>query len=132
ADLVAHGAGGEEQGRFAPQQLGHAVLKAVDGRVEPALLVAHLRLGHRPPHALAGARLRVAPEVDLAGRQESSRRSSAIRSTARAASSPVWRLPPPARAIACSISSTVRTPKEHGTPVSRPTRAIPRAASEHT
>ena len=60
------------------------------------------------------------------------RRSAAMRSTARAASSPWWRLPPPLRASACSMFSTVSTPNAHGTPVSSATRAIPLAASEQT
>ena len=64
ADLVAHRPRRQEQGGLVPQQLGDPVLEAVDGRVEAALLVADLGRGHRPAHALARARLGVAPQVD--------------------------------------------------------------------
>ena len=132
ADPVAHRAAREEQARLVPEQLGHPILEAVDGRVLPLLLVTHLRAGDGLAHAVGGACLRVAVEVDQRHRQPSSRRSAAIRSTARAASSPWWRLPPPTRASACSIVLTVSTPNAHGTPVSSDTRAIPLAASWQT
>ena len=66
-----------------------------------------------------------------AGHGLSERLSSAIRSTAWAASSPWWRFSP-TRASAWSMLSTVRTPKAQGTPVSSETSAIPRAASAQT
>ncbi len=52
--------------------------------------------------------------------------------TASAAWRPESRLPPPARAMAWSMVSTVSTPKPIGTPVVRPTSMIPRAASPQT
>ena len=55
-----------------------------------------------------------------------------MRSTARAASSPWWRTPPPDAGERLLHESTVSTPNEHGTPVSSDTRAIPLAACEQT
>ena len=52
--------------------------------------------------------------------------------TASAAWAPWSRLPPPVRASAWSMFSTVSTPKAHGTPVRNWTSMIPRAASEQT
>src|SRR5205085_10837849 len=109
-----------------------ALLQGVRGRVRGPLFVPHLALVHRLAHALGRARLGVAEQVDHVSHQPSSRRNSAIRMTALAASSPLCRFPPPARASACSIVSTVSTPNATGTPVSSDTRAIPFAASLHT
>src|SRR5207253_3562396 len=127
-DLVAQRPGGEEQRRLLAEQLGDTVLQRVHRGVEETLLVADLGLGDRLAHPGRGARLRVGVEVD----QRSCSRNSAILSTACAASSPWWRLPPPTRASACSMLFTVSTPKAHGTPVSSPTRAMPDAAWSHT
>ncbi len=55
-----------------------------------------------------------------------------MRATVSAALRPWSRLPPPARASACSIVSQVITPKAQGTPVSSCTSWIPRAASAQT
>ena len=55
-----------------------------------------------------------------------------MRATVRAALRPWSRLPPPARASACSIVSQVMTPKAQGTPVSSCTSWMPRAASAQT
>ena len=49
-------------------------------------------------------------------------------STASAAWRPESRLPPPARASACSMVSTVSTPNAHGTPVVQLDVLMPRAA----
>src|SRR6185436_18769983 len=56
----------------------------------------------------------------------------AISSAAIAALRPALPILVPARSIACSIVSVVRTPKMQGTPVRRPTSAIPLAVSRHT
>src|SRR5260370_1010529 len=61
--------------------------------------------------------------------QASWRLSSAIRATVRAELRPWSRLPPPARASACSMLSQVITPKAQGTPVSSCTSWMPRSAS---
>ena len=45
---------------------------------------------------------------------------------------PESRLSPPLRASACSLVSTVSTPKAHGTPVRSWTSCNPRAASAQT
>ena len=64
--------------------------------------------------------------------ESSFERSADKASTACAACSPWSRLPPPVRASAWSMFSTVSTPKAHGTPVRSWTSWIPRAASEQT
>src|SRR6266511_6354445 len=63
-DLVAHRPRGKEQRRVLAEKLGHPLLQRVDGRVEPALLVADLRLRHRPAHGLGGPGLGVGVQVD--------------------------------------------------------------------
>ena len=95
-------------------------------RVLELLLVAHLRAGHRLPH-LGRSAASGCPRMRLTTprSRRAPRPIAASASTASAASSPEWRLPPPARASAWSMSSTVSTPKEHGTPVSSDTRAMP-------
>src|SRR6185436_14002358 len=58
--------------------------------------------------------------------------SEAISSAAIAALRPALPILVPARSIACSIVSVVRTPKMQGTPVRRPTSAMPLAVSRQT
>ena len=63
-DLVAHRAARQKHGRLLAQELGDPSLERTRGRVLAALLVSHLGRGDRGAHALGGARLRVAVEVD--------------------------------------------------------------------
>ena len=70
---------------------------AVPDQALSALLVPDLGRGDRLAHSLARAGLGVAVEVDQAAPEATERRNSAMRITARAASSPWCRLPPPAR-----------------------------------
>ena len=70
------------------------------------------------------------PSVDARGRASGASRASVT--TASAAWAPWSRLPPPVRASAWSMFSTVSTPNAHGTPVRSWTSMIPRAASEQT
>ena len=81
--------------------------------------------------------VRRAPQEGAQGRQgqaarPSERRSRASVTTASAACAPWSRLPPPVRASAWSMFSTVSTPNAHGTPVRSWTSMIPRAASAQT
>jgi hypothetical protein len=64
-DLVAHGPGGQEDGRLLAEQVGHHLLQEIHGRVLVLLLVAHLRLAHEAAHLGGGARHGVAVEIDL-------------------------------------------------------------------
>ncbi len=63
-DLVAHGAGGEEDRRLLAEELRHAFLQPVGGRVLAALLVPHLRARHRLAHGFGRAGHGVGEEVD--------------------------------------------------------------------
>ena len=65
-------------------------------------------------------------------RAKRARFSRASATTASAACAPWSRLPPPVRASAWSMFSTVSTPNAHGTPVRSWTSMIPRAASAQT
>ena len=67
-DLVAHGAGREEDGGLLAQQGRDARLKRVDRGVFAALLVADLGLGHGVAHGRRRPRHRVAPEIDVIAR----------------------------------------------------------------
>src|SRR3990170_3500389 len=62
----------------------------------------------------------------------SGRTNSAISTAACAESHPLLPCLPPARSRACSSVSVVSKPSITGTPVSRPTRMIPRADSPAT
>ena len=63
-NLVAHGAGGEEQGRFLAEKIGDARAQAIDARVLAALLVADRRLGHGTAHRRRRPGRGVADEID--------------------------------------------------------------------
>jgi hypothetical protein len=63
-DLVAHRAAGQEQRGLVSEEVGNPFLEAARGRIQPALLIPHLRGGDRRPHAIRGTGLRVAVEVD--------------------------------------------------------------------
>ena len=63
-NLIAHGAGGNEQGCFAGKCLGGATLKKVDRGVFPVNIVAHLGRGHGGAHLRAGASDSIGAEVD--------------------------------------------------------------------
>ena len=67
-DLVAHGAGREEDSRLLAQHRGHARLQRIDGGVLAALFVADLGLGHGLAHGRRRPRDRVAPEIDVIAR----------------------------------------------------------------
>ena len=53
-DLVAHRPARQEERGLLAQQSGDHVLQAIDRRVFPLLLVAHLRLGHGLAHGGVG------------------------------------------------------------------------------
>ena len=79
----------------------------------------------------AAATAQDVPEIARAARQLLLDRQRGERRLGRVR--PVSRLRPPmTRSSACSMVSTVSTPKPHGTPVSSWTCWIPRAASVHT
>jgi hypothetical protein len=63
-DLVAHGAGGQVDGGFLAEQLGHHLLQPVHGRILALLLVAHFRLAHEAPHVRGGLGQGIAVEID--------------------------------------------------------------------
>ncbi len=50
SDLIGHGAGRHEQGRFGAGQGGKGLLQEIDCRVLAVLIVTNLRLGHGPAH----------------------------------------------------------------------------------
>ena len=52
-DLVAHRPRREEDGLLHPEQLGDFLLQSDHGRIEAALFVADLGVGHRLAHLLA-------------------------------------------------------------------------------
>ena len=58
-DLVAHRPGGQEDCGLLAEQLGDFLAEGDDRRVEAALFVADLGVGHRPAHLLARLGLRV-------------------------------------------------------------------------
>ena len=64
ADLVAHRAGGDEQGRLLAEQLGDSLFQLANGGVFAEDVVAHLGGGHRGPHRGRGAGDGVAAKVD--------------------------------------------------------------------
>ena len=63
-DLVAHGAGGNEEGGFAGEDLGGAGFEAVDGGVFAVDVVADFRGGHGRAHGGSGPGDGVATQVD--------------------------------------------------------------------
>ena len=96
-DLVAHRPAGEKQARLVTQELGHPLLEPRGGGVGEALLVAHVGGGDRAAHALGGAGLGVAVEVDHL-RRVSTRRHRPARSrrdAARPGAAPPGRRPRP-------------------------------------
>ena len=64
-DLVAHGAGGDEYGCFAGEDLGGASFEAVDGGVFAVDVVAYLGGGHGGAHLWSGLGEGVAAQVDV-------------------------------------------------------------------
>src|SRR3954451_11697593 len=64
ADRVAHRARGHEHRGLEAEELRHPLTQRVDGRVAEMLLVADLRLRHRPAHLRRRPGLRVGVEVD--------------------------------------------------------------------
>ena len=62
--LVAHGAGGDEQRRFFPEQAGRHLLQPVDGRVLTEDVVADIRVHHRLTHGGRGLGHRVTAQVN--------------------------------------------------------------------
>ncbi len=66
-DLVAHGAGGNEEGGFPAEDLGGAGFEAVDGGVFGVHIVADLGLGHGGAHGGSGLGDGVTAQVDDAG-----------------------------------------------------------------
>ena len=54
ANLVRHGAGGDEQSGFFTQQLGGEILQPVDGGIFAEHIIADLGLGHGPTHFRRG------------------------------------------------------------------------------
>ena len=99
----------------------------VETLARSALAAGAARRASAPPAAA-----RESLTADSPRRHEVTARSAASASTACAACSPWSRLPPPVRASACSMFSTVSTPNAQGTPVASWTSWIPRAASAQT
>jgi len=64
SDLVAHRAGGQEDGGFLAEELGRHLLQLVGRGVLAALLVADLGLGHGLAHGSRRACLGIAVEID--------------------------------------------------------------------
>ena len=64
AELVAHRAGGDEEGRFFAEHAGDSLFEAADGRVFAEDVVAHFGGGHGGAHAGCGASYGIAAEVD--------------------------------------------------------------------
>ena len=60
---VAHRAADDEERRLLAEHLGGEVFQAIDRRVLAVLIVADLRLRHRPPHRRCWPRDRVAAQV---------------------------------------------------------------------
>ena len=63
-DLVAHGAGGDEDGCFAAEDFGGFGFETIDGGVFAVDVVADLGVGHGFAHGRRGAGDGVAAEVD--------------------------------------------------------------------
>ncbi len=63
-DLVAHGAAGHEQRRFASEDLRRALLQPIDGRVFAVNVVANLGFEHGAPHLGRGLGYGVGAQVD--------------------------------------------------------------------
>jgi hypothetical protein len=70
AQLVAHRAGGDEQGGLLAEEGGRFFLEPIDRGVFAVDVVADLGRGHGGAHAGRGAGERVAAEVDHGGRLE--------------------------------------------------------------
>ena len=100
-DRVAHRAARQEDRGLLAEQRGHALLEREHRRVLAALLVAHLRGGHRGAHRLGRAGLGVGVEIDHSyprsdGHDLRGTPHQARRAAQEAARRP-WRLPVPRR-----------------------------------
>ena len=63
-NLVAHRAGRQEDRIFLAKALRDLITQPIDTGIEPVLLIADLRLGHRLAHAGRRLRLGIAVEID--------------------------------------------------------------------
>jgi hypothetical protein len=98
-DLVAHGAGRQEEGRLLAEKPRHCLVQEIDRRVLAALFVAYDGVGNRVAHRGARSRRRVADQVDGDRR----RRAVAHAGTERRARPKPSRATPSAKSMSASL-----------------------------